>query len=191
MERNCIHKPYCDIGALSTGVTLRIGKNVEKHSWFLGVSVVFIPRQDRRWLQSLNITQGGLQCTYKVTLVRFRAAIAAVKSSVCYIFWVCVAFVALGIRHSMRMRRIFICGLSGYTMTFHTFLVQSKILDKICWTRNVYFDLLYQFETIRILRRIQRYIIINVRQSLCKVPWRYSCQILIKLYPYRQILEKS
>jgi hypothetical protein len=39
MERNCIHRAYCGIGALLTRVTLHIGKNLEQISKFLGVCV--------------------------------------------------------------------------------------------------------------------------------------------------------
>jgi hypothetical protein len=45
-------------------------------------------------------------------------------------------------------------------------------------------------ETFLILRRIQRYVIINVHQSSCKVLYRYSCHILKKFEFSRQIFEK-
>ena len=42
-------------------------------------------------------------------------------------------YVALGIQHAMRMRHIFFCGLSGYRIFFHIFILQDskKIMNKI------------------------------------------------------------
>ena len=58
------------------------------------------------------------QCTYNVTLRRVRAAIVVVKKTLSIAQTMCV-FVALGIWHAVRMRRIVVCGLPGYTIFFH------------------------------------------------------------------------
>jgi len=39
-------------------------------------------------------------------------------------------FVALGIEHSMRMRRIILCGLHGSTVFFAHYLINGKIFGK-------------------------------------------------------------
>jgi hypothetical protein len=71
-------------------------------------------------MASLNKPQKRIedrQCTYNVTIRRVRATIVAVKMqmSITYCEYV---FVALDVGHSMRVRHIFICGLSVCTI-FH------------------------------------------------------------------------
>jgi len=39
-------------------------------------------------------------------------------------------FVALGMQHTMRMRHIFICGLSGFHDIFPHFLINCGIFEK-------------------------------------------------------------
>jgi hypothetical protein len=55
--------------------------------------------------------------TCYVNLRRFRETICSEKAIIIKYFD-CV-FVALGIRHAMRMRHIVICGLPSFTIFFH------------------------------------------------------------------------
>jgi hypothetical protein len=56
-------------------------------------------------------------------------------------------FVALVIRHAMRMRHIVISGLSDSTIFFFLlhYPTTAKIFGKGYWTQNVCFDFLYNF----------------------------------------------
>ena len=53
-----------------------------------------------------------------ITLSRFRATILTVKRALSITYYEYV-FVALDIQHTMRMHRIFICGLPASTIFFH------------------------------------------------------------------------
>jgi hypothetical protein len=57
------------------------------------------------------------QCTYNVTLRRFRATTVAVEKL--KLLHILNVFVALGIQHAMRKSRTVICGLPGSTRVFH------------------------------------------------------------------------
>jgi len=65
------------------------------------------------------------QCTYNVTLRRVRATNVAMEKVMSTIYTECV-FLALGIKHAMRMRRIFVCGLSGSTVFFHLISIMTR-----------------------------------------------------------------
>jgi hypothetical protein len=56
-------------------------------------------------------------------------------------------FVALGIQHAMRMRRIVICDLSRSTKLFSHFLINGTIYEKknVAVTQNVCIDFLCNF----------------------------------------------
>ena len=68
------------------------------------------------------------QCTYNVTLRLVRATIVVVGKQ-CVTYSECV-FVALGVRHAMRMRRIVICGLPSFTVLFTHCVIKGTIFEK-------------------------------------------------------------
>jgi hypothetical protein len=85
-------------------------------------------------------------------------------------------FVALGIQHVMRMRRIFVCGLCGSKILFPHYLINGKIFEKkkieheICVLICV---LIFSISEIYLYaRRTEREIIINVFRSA-------SCAVII------------
>ena len=54
-------------------------------------------------------------------------------------------YVALGIQHAMRLRRIVICVLPGTTNLFPHFLIISRIFVNILLNTNVCLDFPYNF----------------------------------------------
>ena len=114
------------------------------------------------------------QCAYSITLGSVRATISAVeKEKVSHIKCVCESararvcmYVALGIQHAKRMRRIAICGLSGLTIFFHIISSEKVTEYKMC----VLAPLQLLPETFLILRRTERDMIKNVYWSLRTVP---------------------
>ena len=54
-------------------------------------------------------------------------------------------FVALGIQHEMRIRRIVIGGLSRSEIFIHIISLKHHFRKKRFWAQNVCFDFLYNF----------------------------------------------
>jgi len=108
-----------------------------------------------------------------VTLWRFRVTIFAVeKQQLLHILCVCV-FVALGIRHSMLMRRIIssseVCPALKYFVLHY--LKNRTIFGNMYSTQNSCFDFPYNLsENFLIVIITERDIIVNVRRSSRTVP---------------------
>ena len=78
-------------------------------------------------------------------------------------------FVALVIQHAKRMRRIFVCGLSGCTIFFTHCLINGTIFGKKSLNIKRVFSLQLWSETFFALRRTERDIIKNVYWASCKL----------------------
>ena len=143
--------------------------------------------------RTAQIKKQKSECTYKVTLRRFRESLLSWKINTYYIF-VCVracvrnACVCIPGRFdvSMCMRACsvaypacnaytpccdVICSPSGSTMCSALFHKRHDFREKVANIKCVFwFSLQLLFETFLILRRIQRDIVINVKTYSCKVP---------------------
>jgi hypothetical protein len=97
--------------------------------------------------------------------------IVVVEKAISITYSECV-FLALGIQHAMRMRRIIIaiCGMSCSVTFFH--LINGRFLKKKVTEHKMCFDFLYKIlsERFFILRRTERDIIKNVYWYSYKVP---------------------
>ena len=82
------------------------------------------------------------QCTFNVTLRRFRATTVAVEKR-CVTYSKCV-FVALGIQHAVRMPHFVACGLSGCTNfsallhKLHDFWKKKKVIEHQMFLYNFF-----------------------------------------------------
>jgi hypothetical protein len=102
-------------------------------------------------------------------------------------------FVALGIQHSMRMRRIATCGLPRSTIFFHIFSLMAQFCaQKILNTKRVFwFSLQFMTETFLTPGRIERDMIFKKCMLVFMWCTHYSFPILMTLEFSRQIFEKS
>jgi hypothetical protein len=100
----------------------------------------------------------------KLIVKFFRATIVAVESNNYYTFRVCVTLV---IQDSKRMSPIILSSIACMVLPhFSVYLIKYAIFGKK-WLNFIFSTILS--EIFLTLRRIQRYIIINVHRSSCKV----------------------
>jgi hypothetical protein len=89
-------------------------------------------------------------------------------------------FVAKGIHHAMRMRQIVICGLPGCTVFFPIASYTARIFfggwGELSNIKCVFeFSLQLLCKIFSILRKIQRYIVVNVYWSSAAAQWLRCC----------------
>ena len=142
------------------------------------------------WLVERN-TQGNSQnveiLSYNVTYRRVYLTVLAVEKQL--IFYICVCVLALVIQHSMRMRRIAICGLSGYTIFFHCTFTEYKMCVFIFSTNIFLKNISFLQELSDILSRMytKTSVIIFIFwikiQFSRKIFANYSITIFMKILP--------
>jgi hypothetical protein len=98
----------------------------------------------------------------------------------CYIFWVCVC----SVRYPACNAHVPYCHLSPAPLysIFPHYLINGTIFEKKLLNTKCafWFSLQLLSETFLIAGRTERDVIKHVYWSLCKAPWRYSCQGLRK-----------
>jgi len=78
-------------------------------------------------------------------------------------------FVSLGIQHAMRMRHIFVCGLSSLQCFSTLPHKRNEFWNSYCTWNLFLFSVRRLSQTLLILRRRERGMIINVDRSLCRI----------------------
>jgi len=86
------------------------------------------------------------QCTYNVTLRRVRPTVVAMEKQLSNTYCEC-AFVALGIQHAMRMRRIILSTVACLSVKYFSTLSHKRhfFSKKVIENKKVCFDFLYNF----------------------------------------------
>jgi hypothetical protein len=93
--------------------------NKYTYNYMCNVTVYFSVRRMQQNVMIIGekFYKQGRKCTWNVTLRRVHAAIVVMEKQ-CVTYSECV-FVAIGFQHTMLVRQIVICGLSGCTLILH------------------------------------------------------------------------
>jgi len=118
------------------------------------------------------------QSTYNVTLRFVLAAIVAMESSKCYVFWVCVYNLAVVIRNANGIfsahPSIVIGGLSVFTVFFALSYKRNDIRKKDYWTNSMCFkrdvhESVHRDTIMKITNKMQLYRVMSYSKSALRV----------------------